>query len=57
MEMELMGCRRGRTGEFGCGFAGVVLILLLLDPRRPAPVLVLLAIAVACAVVPSFLRR
>jgi hypothetical protein len=39
------------------GFAGVVLILLLLDPTRPlAPVFVLLALAVVCAVVPRFLR-
>jgi hypothetical protein len=39
------------------GFAGVVLVLLLLDPTRPlAPVFVLLALAVVCAVVPRFLR-
>jgi hypothetical protein len=39
------------------GFAGVVLVLLLLDPARPlAPVFVLLALAVVCAVVPRFLR-
>lgn len=38
------------------GFAGVVLVLLLLDPARPlAPVFVLLALAVVCAVVPRFL--
>src|SRR5262249_25632700 len=38
-------------------FAGVVLVLLLLDPTRPlAPVFVLLALAVVCAVVPRFLR-
>jgi hypothetical protein len=35
------------------GFAGVVLVLLLIDPTRPlVPVFVLLALAVACAVVP-----
>ena len=40
------------------GFAGVVLVLLLLDPTRPlVPVFVLLALAVACAVVPWSLRR
>jgi hypothetical protein len=39
------------------GFAGVVLVLLLLDPARPlAPVFVLLALGVVCAVVPRFLR-
>jgi hypothetical protein len=40
------------------GFAGLVLVLLLLDPTRPlAPVFVLLALAVVCAVAPRFLRR
>jgi hypothetical protein len=40
------------------GFAGIVLVLLLLDPARPlAPIFVLLALAVVCAVVPWFLRR
>jgi hypothetical protein len=40
------------------GFAGVVLVLLLLDPTRPlVPVFVLLTLAVVCAVVPWFLRR
>jgi hypothetical protein len=40
------------------GFAGVVLVLLVLDPGRPlAPIFVLLALAVVCAVVPWFLRR
>ena len=40
------------------GFAGVVLLLLLLDPTRPlAPVFVLLALDVVCAAVPWFLRR
>jgi hypothetical protein len=40
------------------GFAGVVLVLLLLDPTRPlVPAFVLLALAVVCAVVPWFLRR
>jgi hypothetical protein len=39
------------------GFAGVVLVLLVLDPTRPlAPVFVLLGLAVVCAVVPRFLR-
>jgi hypothetical protein len=39
-------------------FAGVVLVLLLLDPTRPlAPVFVLLSLAVVCAVAPRFLRR
>ena len=43
---------------FANGLAGVVLALLLLDPTRPlAPVFVLLALAVACAVVPWSLRR
>jgi hypothetical protein len=38
-------------------FAGVVLVQLLLDPTRPlAPVFILLALAVVCAVVPRFLR-
>jgi hypothetical protein len=38
--------------------AGVVLVTLLLDPTRPlAPILVLLALAVACAVMPWFLPR
>jgi hypothetical protein len=42
----------------GSGFAGVVLVLLLLDPTRPlVPVFALLALAVVCAVVPWFLRR
>jgi hypothetical protein len=40
------------------GLAGVVLVLLLLDPTRPlVPVFVLLALAVVCSVVPWFLRR
>jgi hypothetical protein len=40
------------------GFAGVVLVLLLLDPSRPlVPVFILLALAVVCAAVPWFLRR
>jgi hypothetical protein len=39
------------------GLAGVVLVLLLLDPTRPlALVFVLLVLAVVCAVVPRFLR-
>ena len=39
-----------------CLVAGVV--MLLLDPTRPlAPILVLLALAVACAVMPWFLPR
>jgi hypothetical protein len=39
-------------------FAGLALVLLLLDSSRPlAPVFILLALAVVCAVVPSFLRR
>lgn len=38
-------------------FAAVVVILLLLDPTRPlAPVLVLLTLAVACAIVAWLLR-
>jgi hypothetical protein len=38
--------------------AGVVLVMLLLDPTRPlAPIIVLLALAVVCAVMPWFLRR
>jgi hypothetical protein len=37
---------------------GVVLVLLLLDPTRPlAPIFVLLALAVVCAVLPRFLHR
>jgi hypothetical protein len=40
------------------GFAGVVLVLLLLDPSRPlVPVFILLALAVVCAAVPWCLRR
>lgn len=40
------------------GFAGIVLVLLVIDPTRPlAPIFVLLALAVVCAVVPWFLRR
>jgi hypothetical protein len=40
------------------GFAGVVLVLLLLDPTRSlAPVFVLLALAVVCAVAPLLLPR
>lgn len=40
------------------GFAGIVLVLLLLDPSRPlATIFVLLALAVVCAVVPWSLRR
>jgi hypothetical protein len=38
--------------------AGIVLILLLLDPTRNlAPVFVLLALAVVCNVLPWFLRQ
>jgi hypothetical protein len=40
------------------GLAGVVLVLLLLDPTRPlALVFVLLSLAVVCTIVPTFLRR
>lgn len=40
------------------GFAGIVLVLLVLDPTRPlAPIFVLLALAVVCAFVPWYLRR
>jgi hypothetical protein len=36
---------------------GVVLVLLLLDPARPlVPIFILLAAAVVCAVLPSWLR-
>jgi hypothetical protein len=36
---------------------GVVLVLLLLDPGRPlGPIFLLLAMAVVCAVLPSWLR-
>jgi hypothetical protein len=43
---------------FANSFAGVVLVLLLLDPSRPlVPVFILLALAVVCAAVPWFLRR
>jgi len=43
---------------FANGFAGIVLLLLLLDLSRPlAPVFVLLALAVACAVVACYWRR
>jgi len=43
---------------FANGFAGIVLVLLVLDPSRPlAPIFVLLALAVVCAVVPWYLRR
>jgi hypothetical protein len=38
--------------------AHVVIVLLLIDPTRPlAPVFVLLALSVACAALPAFLRR
>jgi hypothetical protein len=38
-------------------FAGVVLVLLLLDPTRPlVPVFILLALAVVCAAAPWFLK-
>jgi hypothetical protein len=38
-------------------FAGIVIVLLLLDPTRPlVPIFVLLALAMVCAVVPRFLR-
>ena len=40
------------------GFAGVVLVLLLIDPSRPLiPIFVLLALAVVCALVPWLLPR
>ena len=40
------------------GFAGIVLVLLVLDPTRPlAPIFVLLGLAVACAIVPWYLKR
>lgn len=40
------------------GFAGIVLVLLLLDPTRPlAPIFILLALAVACVVVARYWRR
>lgn len=40
------------------GFAGIVLVLLVLDPSRPlAPIFVLLALAVGCAVVAWYWRR
>ena len=43
---------------FANGFAGIVLVLLVLDPSRPlTPIFVLLALAVACALMPWFLRR
>jgi hypothetical protein len=38
--------------------AGLVLVLLLVDDSRPlVPILVLLALAVVCAVLPSMLHR
>jgi hypothetical protein len=38
--------------------AGVALVMLLIDPTRPlAPIFVLLALAVVCAVMPWFLGR
>jgi hypothetical protein len=43
---------------FANGFAGIVLVLLLIDPTRHlAPIFVLLALAVVCAIVPWYLRR
>jgi len=43
---------------FANGLAGIVLILLLLDPIRPlAPVFVLLALAVTCVIVARYWRR
>jgi hypothetical protein len=38
--------------------AGIVLVLLLLDPTRPlAPVVILICLAVICTAVPRFIRR
>jgi hypothetical protein len=43
---------------FANGFAGIVLVLLLLDPSRSlAPIFVLLALAVVCSVVAWYWRR
>jgi hypothetical protein len=40
------------------GFAGIVLVLLVLDPSRPLVLIfVLLTLAVVCAIVPWFLKR
>jgi hypothetical protein len=40
------------------GFAGIVLILIVIDPTRNlSPVFVLLALAVVCVLVPWYLRR
>lgn len=40
------------------GFAGIVLVLLVLDPTRPlAAIFVLLALGVVCAVVAWYWRR
>ena len=40
------------------GFAGIVLVLLVLDPSRPlAPIFDLLTLAVICAVVAWYWRR
>jgi hypothetical protein len=39
-------------------FAGLVLVLLLIDPMRPlAPIFVLLSLALVCAVMPTILRK
>jgi hypothetical protein len=39
-------------------FAGVAIVLLLIDPTRPlTPILRLLALAVACAVLPRFVSE
>ncbi len=43
---------------FANGFAGIVLVLLVLDPTRPlAPIFVLLALAVICTVAAWYWRR
>lgn len=40
------------------GLAALVIVLLLLDPTRPlAPIVVLLALAVLCTLVPWLLQR
>lgn len=42
---------------FANGFAGIVLVLLLLDPTRPlTPIFVLLAFAVFCAIIPRYMK-
>jgi hypothetical protein len=52
-----VGMRRGLY-ILANALAGLVLVLLVIDPTRDmTPIVALLAAAVVCAAVPSFLRR